>query len=310
MRTIAIILLFLGFYSLESNAQKLEYHYRDASDSSRNCYLKYIPTDTPIKGLFVRDYSRLPDASRKSPYRYIDLALENGYIVLITVTSSYFPELYFDDKGPALLDDIIHEVLTDHDLPKDAFVIGGLSASGTRALRYGQYCEQGKSKYGHKAKGVFMVDSPLDMERFYRSSKRLFVDLPEDDERWEEKLMKKTFKREFGGGPDELYETYRDASVFCQTDAAGGNAKYYANLPMLIYHEPDIDQWMERGMGYYDINSFDIVAFVVKVRKYGNENIKLVTTTGKGFSRSSERKPHSWTIVDEDELIAWVNSLF
>lgn len=75
----------------------------------------------------------------------------------------------------------------------------------------------------------------------------------------------------------------------------------------MIFHEPDIDWWIsERGCSYYDINSYDLVALTVLLKKLGNKHIDLITTTGKGFDREGSRKPHSWTIVDEDYLMTWI----
>ncbi|HRE58461.1 MAG TPA: hypothetical protein PLW09_11620 [Candidatus Kapabacteria bacterium] len=42
-----------------------------------------------------------------------------------------------------ILDDIVSEVIEKYGIPKMNIFIGGISASGTRALRYAQYCEQG-----------------------------------------------------------------------------------------------------------------------------------------------------------------------
>ena len=88
-------------------------------------------------------------------------------MTIFTVTSNRFPELYYFDEKPALLDEIIYEVITGHNIPEHNIFLGGMSASGTRALRFVQYCNQGKSKYNTTVRGVFAVDSPLDLERFY-----------------------------------------------------------------------------------------------------------------------------------------------
>jgi hypothetical protein len=42
------------------------------------------------------------------------------------------------------------------------------------------------------------------------------------------------------------------------------------------------------------------------LRAAGNDDAELVITTGKGYRRDGERHRHSWSIVDEAELIEWV----
>lgn len=258
--------------------------------------------------MVVRDYSRLPDVTKKSPYNFTSLALENGLAVVYTVSSKDFSELFFYDDGPAILDEIIFDVIEEHEIPKENIFIGGISSSGTRALRYAQYCEEGKSKNGIKINGVFAVDSPLDSERFYYSATKNQSALKKGMLS-EAKMMETYFPDRLGGTPEEVYQNYVNASVYTFSHKSGGNAHWYKNLSLLFFHEPDIDRWLtERGATYYDINSFDIVGFTSVLKSMGNENVELITSSGKGYNRSGERNCHSWTIVDENYLVNWLLS--
>ena len=300
------LFLLCCFIVLDISAQTFEYVYRNAQDSGVNCYATVVPKTKNIKGIMVRDYSALPDFSTKSRYNYQKLALKEGIMVLYTVTSKFFPEMYYSDSCTALLDEIVNEVLVKYKIPKENIFVGGISASGTRALRYAQYCEQGKSKYGLKVKGVFAVDPPLDMERFYYSAKNHMGNF-KAGMLSEAKLMVKVFPQRLGGTPAEVPEVYRNASVFSATDSAGGNAKHYKDVSILLYHEPDMDWWInERGCSYYDINSYDIVGFVNCQKLMGSTKVELVATTGKGFDWEGKRNCHSWTIVDEKYLVKWM----
>jgi hypothetical protein len=284
--------------------QRFEYVYKNPIDSSFNCYLKIFPETDSFKGLIIRDYSSLPDASKASPYQIVKLSLQAGMMTLVTNTSTQFPELFTSDSTIRLLDEMVREVVNQHNIPNDCIFIGGISSSGTRALRYAQYCAEGKSKI--KIRGVFVVDSPLDLERFYNSGYYHKKNFSEGMLR-EANLMLPLFDSLFGGSPKEHYESYKNASVYSHTDSLGGNAPLLKNTDILIFHEPDIDWWIkERGCSYYDINSYDLVAFTVFMKKLGNQNIELRTTTGKGFDRNGNRKPHSWTIVDEEYLVNWI----
>lgn len=254
----------------------------------------------------MRDYSTLPDINKQSRYQWMNLALDNGIAVLFTVSTNNFPELFYDDSGPLLLDEMLNEVINKHQIPKENVFIGGISASGTRALRFAQFCAEGKSKYGQQIKGVFSVDSPLDIERFYRSAqqhKQYFHPSMKE----EADLVLKAFPEHLNGTPDDRLEHYQNASVFSATAPAGGNARHYLNTSLLLFHEPDIDWWLhERGASYYDFNSYDIAAFVVCLKAMKHKDIELISTSGKGFDKQGNRNCHSWTIVDEDYLIKWV----
>ena len=300
-----ILLLFVFTYQL-STAQKHEYVYKNPSDSSFNCYLGVLPNTDKIKGVIIRDFSSLPNINKKSRYRWMEFALENDIAVLYTVTSNFFPELFYNDAGPILLDEMLHEFLRKHQIPKNNVFIGGISASGTRALRFAQYCAEGKSKYNHQIKGVFAVDSPLDIERFYRSAeehKKYFATSMKE----EAELVLKAFPEQLAGTPHDHLDYYQDASVFSASDVYGGNAKHYLQTALLLIHEPDIDWWLhERGASYYDINSYDIAGFAQYLQSIQHKDIELISTSGKGFDKQGKRNCHSWTIVDEAYLIEWV----
>lgn len=289
-------------------SQKTEYIYKNTLDSSFNCYLTILPDSMEIRGLIVRDYSSLPKQNNKVSYPYIwkDLSLENGIAIVYTVSSNYFPELYYNDSGLVILDQLIQEVVEKHNIPKNNIFIGGISASGTRALRYAQYCAMGKSAFGTKIKGVFSVDSPLDYERFYNSAVR-GLDSFKEGMFWEAKLMSKVFPEKMHGTPETNLSNYYKRSVFSYTDTSGGNAKLLLKTPLLFFHEPDMDWWYpKRGAHFYDINSFDITGMYQFLKENRHKDLEIITTTQKGFDREGKRNCHSWSIVDERYLIHWI----
>ena len=294
----------LLFITINGFSQEYQYVYRNSSDSSFNCYLKIIPTSRPIKGLIVRDFSNLPKKGKNSPYQFTELAKEAGFLTLITNTSNVFPELFVTDDPMNLLSQMINEVVEEYEIPSTNIFIGGISASGTRALRFAQYCSQGKSNV--EIAGVFAIDSPLDLARFYNSAKENQLQFKAGMLE-EAKYMVPFFERVFNGNPTNSYPSYQNASVFSHHTINGGNIQYLKNTPIIQFHEPDIDWWItERGAGYYDLNSYDIVSSTLILKSLGNQDVELITTTQKGYDKQGNRKCHSWSIVDEKYLIQWI----
>ena len=284
--------------------QSYEYGYQNPLDSSFNCYLKVIPETDSIKGLVVRDYSRLPNASKPSPYRLTQYCTEAGLLVLYTNTSPDFPELFATTAPMKRLEAIILKVVKEHQIPKEHIFMGGLSAGGTRALRFAQYCIQEQSPI--QIKGVFAVDAPLDLERFYYSAARHQANFKAGMLE-EAQMMVPFFHQLFGGSPAERYEAYKNAAVFTQSAPEGGQAGLLRPTNILLFHEPDIDWWLEeRGATYYDINSYDLAAFALQLKQLGHKQVQLITTSGKGFDRQGNRNCHSWSIVDERLLTDWM----
>ena len=289
-------------------SQKGKNVYKNPADSSFHCYQVLLPESQQVKGVIVRDYSSLPNLQPNPdyPFKWKKMALENDLAILYTVSSNYFPELCYDDANLILMDEMIHEVVQEYAIPAQNIFVGGISSSGTRALKYAQFCQEGKSKFGIEVKGVFSVDSPLDCERFYYSALINRINF-KAGMLWEANLMLKVFPERFNGTPENQLEAYRERSVFSYKDSLGGNAPLLMNTALLLIHEPDIEWWLEeRGSSYYDINSFDISGLYACLKQNGHKDLEMLMTTGKGFDRKGNRNCHSWTIVDEAYLIDWI----
>ena len=148
--------------------------------------------------------------------------------------------------------------------------------------------------------GCIAVDAPLDLARFYHSA-YLHKNNFKEGMLQEAEMMIPLFDSLFNGDPNTKSASYKTGSVFSHDDSLGGNAHHLRNTDILIFHEPDIDWWInERGASYYDINSYDLAAFALFLKSQGNENVELITTSNKGFDNRGIRNPHSWSIVDEE----------
>lgn len=219
-------------------AQKSVFKYFNNQDSTYNCSLILLPKTDSIQGLVVRDYSSLPDTSIWKPYGFTEKCLDAGYAYLITPSSNYFPELCYTDTVLHRIDSMIHHALTHYQIPKQNVFIGGISASGTRAFKYAEFVSKGKSSFDIQIAGVFGVDPPLDLVRFYNSvhySDSLKAGMAE-----EAILMKKVFSEKMGNPSDNWIQFYETA-VYTSQHFTGGNASYYMDVPIILFHEPDLD---------------------------------------------------------------------
>lgn len=263
-----------------------------------------MPQNDSVIGLVVRDYTHLPDTSNWKVNGFAQSCLDNGFGYLITNSSNYFPELCYTDTVLHRMDTMIHDAVRQHAIPVQNIFMGGISASGTRAFKYAAFCEQGKSSFNINIAGLFGVDPPLDLVRFYNSvhaSDSFKYGMAEEAE-----LMKDVFKEKMGNPKDDWIQFY-STSVYTSQHFTGGNAEYFMDVPIILFHEPDLTWWWEeRGARLNDINSIDIVGFHDYLKSVGKENIEVITTTGKGFDRNGNRKCHSWTIVDEAYLMSWI----
>ena len=57
---------------------------------------------------------------------------------------------------------------------------------------------------------------------------------------------------------------------------------------------------------YDQMNSFYIERLSAVLKKSSFRTIEYIKTENKGYRANGERHPHSWSIVDVDELIEWM----
>lgn len=298
-------LLLLGVsLPVSTSAQSHEYVYKDLADSTHNSYLKIIPKGA-VKGILVFPCTRLTKDLDSERFTIHRVAQKEGILTLFIALGKL--EFYFDDQMLQHYDEIIHEVMEDHNIPSDKLVMGGLSTHGHGAMKYSMFCLEGKSKYGIMPAAAFAVDAPLDYARLWRECEHAIERNFHKGTYEEGVYVTETFRNQFGGSPEEYPEAYKKVSVYSHGAPEGGNAKLLKSVPVRFYIDPDINWYITfRGKDYCDINSADAAGIVNELRHLGNDKAELVVRIGEGHSRSGDRDPHSYTIMDHAEAVTWM----
>lgn len=273
-------------------------------DSTTLFYEKLVPKTKPIGALVI-----LPGAGEsvedvKKQISLHTLAVDKGMLVV-------FPSINWGTNKHVhehqFLDTIFRQVVQQHNVPKEKFVLGGFSGGGMLALTYTQKANREKGSTFLVPKAVFGVDPPLDYVHLWNHCKK-------DIERnvsavavQEGKWIMDSYTKEFGGSPEEFRENYIKYSIFSYDEKDGGNAKYLVNTPVRLLTEPDIMwQMKNRQRDYYDLNCADIAAMINLLQIKGNKNAELVVTSNKGKRLNGMRHPHAWSIMDSSQCLKWV----
>ena len=173
-------------------------------------------------------------------------------------------------------------------------------------MRHAEYCLKGKSDFGIKPSGLVLVDAPLDFVKWWYSCKDDIKKNYNEAAVFEASWTNYWLEKNLNGTPETALKKYIDYSPYVNTDTIKNKLALFDKIPIIAITEPDILWWMEkRGKDYSDINCFDLAAFINDLRLRGNKEAKLVVTTGKGYRKNGMRHPHSWSIVDIEELIKW-----
>ncbi|MCY7351176.1 MAG: hypothetical protein LH606_10980 [Cytophagaceae bacterium] len=295
MKKAITLLLWLSLLS-GAFAQRVETVYRNPADSTWNSYRVTYP-EGPIRGIVFISYASLTDTA---------LATQLGFLHVSAVPGKDYFDTMFDDRILETTDEMLGELCRQHHVLPGKVILGGFSAAGTMAVRYAQYCAEGKSKRGIRPAAIFAGDPPLDYERLWHQAEKSVKLNFHPVAAAEGKSLMDSMIRRFGGSPQVAQTRYRSESPYNFYAEKGGRGYLLGKTPLRLYTEPDVHWWMEnRRKDYYDLNAMDCAGLVNELRIQGSSTAELITTTDKGYRPDGTRHPHSWSIMDEKDLMAW-----
>lgn len=294
--------IFALFILTNSFGQKIEKVFLDKNDSSKNCYTIIYPPKLPWTGYIfiipgfgetaerVLEQTDLPKLTAKS-----------GLLTIIPTFQDGVLSFGIDNLSQQSFNNIILNVREKHKLTDLDYYVGGFSIGGSTAIKFAE-------NESLKPKAIFAIDPPLDLERYYNSSKRevrLSVNKIPDEERV---YMIERLEKEMGGSPKIALKNYYKTSPYSFSDTTQTAIKNIIKLPLRIYSEPDVNWWLkENAEDFTGMNVTECSAMINELNRLGNTKAELIITQNKGYRKpDNSRHPHSWSIVDNNELIEWL----
>lgn len=306
MIRLLFILLTFSFFIISCNGQttnpKIEKVFLEKAETTKNCYTIIYPPTLPWKGylILVPGFGETAENVLQQTDLPIKLA-QNGILTIIPTFQEGVLSFGVDDLSQQTFDNILKDVYSKHKLIDQKFYVGGFSIGGSCAIKYAENATI-------KPTAVFAIDPPLDFERFYNSAKRDIRLSKEEGANQENIYMINRLEKETGGNPSTHLSEYYKMSPYSFSDTNQTAIKKLIDLPLRIYTEPDVDWWLkERNADLTNMNATECSAMINELNKLGNKNAELITTQNKGYRKPDNKKhPHSWSIVDNDELINWL----
>ncbi|TQI71235.1 hypothetical protein JM79_2162 [Gramella sp. Hel_I_59] len=231
-----------------------------------------------------------------------EISVENGFSVL---SMNFNHHLYLNLSEKKELKKQLEKIVSEYDLPNKNIFIGGFSSGGNVSLIMSDYLMESESQI--QPKGVFVVDSPIDLLALYKTAqKNLDMNFSEASIQ-EASWIKNSFDKEFGN-PENGIGNYEEYSPFILETQNIQNLKNLEKLKIRFYTEPDLEWWKKnRNNDYEDLNAYYLKKLSEKLRdEFDNKNIELIETVNQGYRADGVRHPHSWGIVNEEELIKWM----
>lgn len=291
--------------AMGQNFEKISFNDKDADDY----YVQLKPPTEKVIGVLVLlpGYGEKPESIFPSSNLF-NTAYANN---ILTIAIAGGEKIYADEK----VIDKLNRGLTDFlkrnpNVPKDKFVIGGFSAGGTISLRYAEYSVENPTKIPITIKGVFTVDSPIDLSDIWEYFQREIRKNYSEAGVFEAKFISEKMNKEIGT-PETNPKRYSELTPFNHRLTEPGNEKYLKNMPVRVYHDIDVEwQLKQRRRSLFDSNQLSASELINRLMLMGNERAEFMSSKQPGMRSNGMRHPHSWSIVDEVECIQWTLKIF
>ncbi|WP_299098175.1 hypothetical protein [uncultured Winogradskyella sp.] len=237
----------------------------------------------------------------KREFKILEKAKNNDVAVLFM---NYNRKLWLGKSELEELTKDLKTIFNEHNLPEDNMFIGGFSSGGNMALLISDYMTNGNSNL--VPEGVFIVDSPIDLVALYKTSEKNLKRNLSNSTMEESTWILETLSKEFGN-PHKNLSNYEAFAVFTSETNNFDNIENLKNTRIRLYTEPDTLWWKERTMAKYDeMNAYYIKSLSESLKNFGFKDVQYIATKNKGYRSNGDRHPHSWSIVDKDNLIDWI----
>ena len=297
-----IIILLLIVTSCKGQSEKNNQTEKPISEIIQTTEFELIKAEKQ-KGLLILFPCFPCDAKNTlSEFKIAEITVKNNFSVLAMNLNQ---RLYLNQNEKQELAEQLTRIIKEQNLSKKNIFIGGFSSGGNVSLLISDYLVENKSQI--QPKGVFIVDSPIDLLGLYGTAeKNLKLNFSESSIQ-ESTWIKNMFDKEFGN-PSNGIMTYEQNSPYTFKTENIDNLKGLEKLKIRFYTEPDLKWWKEYAKNEYeDLNAFYIQKLSNKLKiEFGEDNVELINTENRGYRANGERHPHSWSIVNEKELINWM----
>lgn len=234
-------------------------------------------------------------------FKILETARRNNISVLLM---NFNRHLWIEEDKIKSLATQLENTIKAYDLSQDKLFIGGMSIGGNITLSLSNYLHNENSDV--KPQGIFVVDSPIDLNGLYESS----VYDTNNPELTEERLQEpkgiiEYLQYNFGNDEDFIENIQKVSPFTLKTKHI--NVAALKDCKMRFYTEPDKLWWKEnRQTEYQYTNAYTIQEVGKMLSLNGWQNFDLFETKNKGYRSNGEKNPHSWSIVDIDDLIQWI----
>ncbi len=221
-----------------------------------------------------------------------------------TLLLSYNRKLFLTDAEQTQQAASLNRILDKNRVEKEHIYIGGFSSGGNVSVVLSNYLLETNNAI--QPKGLFVVDSPLDLEQLYKNAQTNLKINKSEEAVEEAKFIIELFESGIGK-PEENIEKYKQLSPYLMSCESTSNIKNLKSIKTRFYCEPDLDwQTKNRGRKYEDLNAYHLDKAYHSLLKLGAKQAEFIVTTHRGLRANGEKNPHSWSLVEKESLLRWL----
>jgi len=261
-----------------------------------------IPNE-PIKGVMVL-FGGYPEQASdiKREFDILEKAIENDVAILY---SNFNQKIWLEQLEIETLAFEIKQALENYKLPRDNLYIGGFSSGGNVAVFLSNYLA-GNTQVRIMPRGVFLVDSPINLKALYDNAelniKRDFSEVSVEEANWLLQKFENTL-----GNPEDSVAKFEQYSVYTLQNQNVSNLRNLKNTKIRLYTEPDSLWWKEnRQTDFVNTNAYQIQELAKVLKQNEFEKVEYLPSHQKGYRSNGIRHPHSWSIINQDDLLDWM----
>lgn len=252
--------------------------------------------------LFVFPCFSCTSEQTKEEFQLLDSAYTNGISVVLM---NYNFHLTLDSNESEALRIYINEIINYYQLPTEDIYFGGYSGGGNVALLLSNYLIEKQNTY--LPSGLFVVDPPIDLWNIYQSSLLNIERNFSEPSVQESELLIGVLDSLSGENPISA-ETFSQFSPIVNELNSYKNINQLRNIKVRLYTEPDSAWWQENRQADFNQTNSYALQILAKNQSVKFESLELIETQEKGYRANGRRHPHSWSIVDIEDLITWINT--
>ncbi|WP_390456180.1 hypothetical protein [Chryseobacterium sp. Alg-005] len=223
---------------------------------------------------------------------------------ITTLLLDYNQKLFLTEAEKEKIAGRLNSIVDRHNIERKNIFIGGFSSGGNIALLISAYLKKNNNPL--QPKGVFVVDSPIDLEQLYHNAQRDVATNVDAEAVEEGKFLMALFEKDLGK-PDEYPEKYKTASPYLISSNSIENIQYLREVKTRFYCEPDLEwQRQNKGRKFEDLNAFVLKKGNESLFNLGNLKTEYIETKNRGIRANGKKHPHSWNIVEREELLKWM----